>query len=99
MFFTMIFVICQSNPFLGMRVRKISCYFSPQNESKLSFVEIRLKFKGVADVHWTETETTGTGSNQRTETVSYTAHESYFEQRVPVYGKGKLKVYFGYNNI
>nr|XP_022329045.1 arrestin domain-containing protein 17-like [Crassostrea virginica]XP_022329046.1 arrestin domain-containing protein 17-like [Crassostrea virginica]XP_022329047.1 arrestin domain-containing protein 17-like [Crassostrea virginica] len=57
-------------------------------DAQMHMREIRLKFKGVADVHWTETETTGTGSNQRTETVSYTAHESYFEQRVPVYGKG-----------
>lgn len=52
------------------------------------FSEVRLIFKGMSDVSWSESHTTGTGSNQRTETEYYTASETYFEQVVPVYGRG-----------
>ena len=39
-----------------------------------------MRLYGHAHVHWTETRTTGTGNNQRTETISYTSNETYVEQ-------------------
>lgn len=57
-------------------------------DAEMNMREIRLKFKGAANVYWTETRTTGTGSNAETVTDSYSAQETYFEQRVPVFGKG-----------
>lgn len=57
-------------------------------DAEMNMREIRLKFKGAANVYWTESRTTGTGSKAETVTDSYSAHETYFEQRVPVFGKG-----------
>ncbi|GFO36973.1 arrestin domain-containing protein 3 [Plakobranchus ocellatus] len=47
---------------------------------------IKLSFKGKAKVHWTESETTGSGSNQQTRTVTYSAKEKYFNQDVLLHG-------------
>ena len=52
----------------------------------LSLQGIRLRFEGKAHVHWTETRTTGTGKDSRTETVDYSAHEQYFKQDVLMFG-------------
>ena len=52
------------------------------------FSEIRLTFKGLAYVHWTERHSTGSGKNRRTTTRHYSATENYFHQIVPVYGRG-----------
>ncbi|XP_061179230.1 arrestin domain-containing protein 3-like [Saccostrea echinata] len=56
--------------------------------AEMKMREIRCTFKGLAYVHWSESETTGTGSNRRTETIDYTASENYFNQTVPVFGRG-----------
>ena len=45
-----------------------------------SYKYIKVRLYGHAHVHWTETRTTGAGNNQRTETISYTANETYVEQ-------------------
>ncbi|XP_062579348.1 arrestin domain-containing protein 3-like [Saccostrea cucullata] len=50
--------------------------------------EIRWTIKGLAYVHWSESKTTGTGGNSRTETVYYTATENYFDYTEPVFGRG-----------
>ncbi|GFR67350.1 arrestin domain-containing protein 3 [Elysia marginata] len=47
---------------------------------------IHLTFEGKAQVHWTETESTGTGENSETRTVSYSASEKYFDQDVLLHG-------------
>ncbi|XP_056022796.1 arrestin domain-containing protein 17-like isoform X2 [Ostrea edulis] len=57
-------------------------------DAEMKMREIRLTFKGLAYVHWTESHTTGTGSNRRTETRHYSATENYFNQCVPVFGRG-----------
>ena len=44
-----------------------------------------MRLYGHAHVHWTETRTTGTGDNRRTETVSYTANETYVDQITPLW--------------
>ncbi|XP_077969659.1 arrestin domain-containing protein 2-like [Styela clava] len=49
---------------------------------------IKIKFVGRAYVHWSETHTTGSGENQRTETRHYSATENLFEQTVIVHGEG-----------
>ena len=45
-----------------------------------SYKYIQVRLYGHAHVHWTESRTTGTGENRRTETISYTANETYVEQ-------------------
>lgn len=52
-------------------------------------VEIRLIFKGGAEVYWTETYTSATeGGDTRDNTETFAASETYFNQSVPVYGRG-----------
>ncbi|CAH1798043.1 unnamed protein product [Owenia fusiformis] len=48
---------------------------------------LRVLFHGAANVHWTESHSTGSGKNRRTTTVHYNAHESYFEHIIVLYGK------------
>ena len=48
------------------------------------YVAVHLDGKG--RVHWTESHTTGTGDNQRTETTHYSANESYADLSVVVWG-------------
>eukprot|EP00105_Crassostrea_gigas_P028657 XP_011450385.1 PREDICTED: arrestin domain-containing protein 17 [Crassostrea gigas] len=51
--------------------------------------EIRLIFKGGAEVYWTETYTSATeGGDTRDNTETFAASETYFNQSVPVYGRG-----------
>lgn len=57
-------------------------------DAEMKMREIRLKFKGLAYVHWTEQHSTGSGKNRRTTTRHYSATENYFDQTVPVYGRG-----------
>ena len=45
-----------------------------------SYKYIHVRLYGHAHVHWTESHSTGTGDNRRTETVSYTANETYVDQ-------------------
>ena len=45
-----------------------------------SYKYIQVRLYGHAHVHWTERRTTGTGNNQRTETISYTSNEDYVDQ-------------------
>ena len=45
-----------------------------------SYKYVQVRLYGHAHVHWTESHTTGTGENRRTETISYTANETYVEQ-------------------
>lgn len=77
-----IFIIWCSGKLLSNELH-ISVYFI------VLLSEIRLTFKGHAYVHWTEQHSTGSGKNRRTETRHYSASEYYFDQRVPVYGKGE----------
>ncbi|XP_022332250.1 arrestin domain-containing protein 17-like [Crassostrea virginica] len=57
-------------------------------DAEMKMREIRLTFKGLAYVHWTERHSTGSGKNRRTTTRHYSATENYFHQIVPVYGRG-----------
>ncbi|XP_065942642.1 arrestin domain-containing protein 17 isoform X5 [Magallana gigas] len=57
-------------------------------DAEMKMREIRLKFKGLAYVHWTEQQTISTGKTTITTTRHYSATENYFEKTVPVYGKG-----------
>lgn len=41
--------------------------------------EIRLRFRGYSDVHWTEQKSRGSGKNRRTYTKHYRNHETYFD--------------------
>ena len=45
-----------------------------------SYKCIQVQLYGHAHVHWTETHTTGVGNNRRTETINFTANETYVEQ-------------------
>ncbi|KAL3865646.1 hypothetical protein ACJMK2_043012 [Sinanodonta woodiana] len=49
---------------------------------------VRLKFHGGANVHWTETETVGTGDDTHTETHTYSATETYFNFEFLLFGPG-----------
>ena len=49
---------------------------------------VYLTLVGRAYVHWTEKRTTGSGDNERTETVHYRAEEPYFNFRVNLWGGG-----------
>lgn len=49
-----------------------------------------LRFVGMANVHWTEQHTTGSGKSRRTETRHYHAHEDYFNFDLMLFGSGKL---------
>nr|XP_039251906.1 arrestin domain-containing protein 3-like [Styela clava] len=49
---------------------------------------IKIMCVGRAYVHWTETRTTGSGENQRTETENYSETENLFEQTIIVHGEG-----------
>ncbi|XP_060068921.1 arrestin domain-containing protein 3-like [Ylistrum balloti] len=48
-------------------------------ESDTKVREIRLRFRGYADVHWTEQKSSGSGKNRRTYTKHYRNHETYFD--------------------
>lgn len=39
-------------------------------------------------MHWTESHTTGTGEDRKTETEHYSATENLFEQAIIVHGEG-----------
>ena len=54
---------------------------------KYKYIQVRLY--GHAHVHWTETRTTGSGDNRRTETVSYTANETYVDQVASLWSKAQ----------
>ena len=60
---------------------------------------IKLSFEGKADVHWTETEETGTGDNRETRTVTYSASEKYFDQDVLLHGICKYSVILLFNLV
>ena len=48
------------------------------------YVAVHLEGKG--SVHWSESHTTGTGDDQRTETIHYSANETYADLSVVVWG-------------
>ena len=50
--------------------------------------EVELTLCGSATVHWTETITWG-GRIQKTSRVHYDSSEKYFEDVIPLWGKGK----------
>ncbi|XP_066268346.1 arrestin domain-containing protein 3-like isoform X3 [Branchiostoma lanceolatum] len=50
---------------------------------------IRLKFQGKGHVWWTESHTVGHGNDSHTESTSYYANETYFNQEVTLFGKGQ----------
>lgn len=50
--------------------------------------ELRLVFKGGAEVFWQETYEGTDEGRQVTKVENYTASEPYFNQIVPVYGRG-----------
>ncbi|CAL1533646.1 unnamed protein product [Lymnaea stagnalis] len=47
---------------------------------------IKLNFEGKAYVHWTESQSTGSGKNRTTTTRHYSATEKYFDQDVLLFG-------------
>jgi hypothetical protein len=51
--------------------------------------EIRLKFEGFGNVHWTERHSSGSGKHRHTTTRHYSARESYFDIKVALYGQSK----------
>ncbi|XP_062578841.1 arrestin domain-containing protein 2-like [Saccostrea cucullata] len=54
-------------------------------DAEMNMREISLTFKGLADVHWTETQTNSSGD---TTYEDYSASEMYFEHSQPVFGEG-----------
>ncbi|XP_046380703.2 arrestin domain-containing protein 3-like isoform X3 [Haliotis rufescens] len=48
---------------------------------------IRLQFYGGAIVRWSERHSTGSGKNRRTVTRYYSAHETYFNHELVLFGK------------
>ncbi|XP_046556419.1 arrestin domain-containing protein 3-like [Haliotis rubra] len=50
---------------------------------------IHIRFEGRAYVHWSETETTGSGDNQQTVTHDYSASEKYFKEDILLAGRWK----------
>ncbi|PAA58645.1 hypothetical protein BOX15_Mlig015813g2, partial [Macrostomum lignano] len=46
---------------------------------------IYVKLFGHSYVHWTESRSTGSGNNRRTETVHYRSEEVYIDQKVAIY--------------
>ncbi|OWF44458.1 arrestin domain-containing protein 3-like [Mizuhopecten yessoensis] len=53
-------------------------------DSDTKVKEIRLRFRGYADVHWTEQKSRGSGKHRRTYTKHYRSHETYFDNIVKV---------------
>lgn len=53
------------------------------------FAGIRLRFYGAADVHWTESHSTGSGKDSRTTTETYKANETYIDMTLVLFGKGR----------
>ncbi|VDI06184.1 Hypothetical predicted protein [Mytilus galloprovincialis] len=49
--------------------------------------EVRLKFEGYGNVHWSEQHSSGSGKNRHTRTVHYRARENYFDITVALYGQ------------
>ncbi|CAG2239996.1 unnamed protein product [Mytilus edulis] len=49
--------------------------------------EVRLKFEGYGNVHWSERHSSGSGKNRHTRTVHYRARENYFDITVALYGQ------------
>ncbi|KAL4228037.1 hypothetical protein ACF0H5_013475 [Mactra antiquata] len=47
---------------------------------------IKLEFSGGASVHWTETHSTGSGKDRRTETRHYSSSETYFNFEYILFG-------------
>lgn len=56
----------------------------------LLLAAVKIKFVGRAHVHWTESHSTGSGKNRRTQTRHYSATENLFEQVIIVHGEGIL---------
>lgn len=77
---------CNLEEGLGSQTTNVLRKYSASN---VYISEIRLKFKGLAYVHWTEQHSTGSGKNRRTTTRHYSATENYFDQTVAVYGRGQ----------
>ena len=67
-------------------VRNPNCLFSHAQAKFLFIPEIKGYFKGYADVKWTETRSTG----KSTYTVTYKGHETYFDHKIVLLGKGKI---------
>ncbi|XP_067665145.1 arrestin domain-containing protein 3-like [Haliotis asinina] len=56
---------------------------------KMKMRGIHLQVEGIGYVHWTETETTGSGDDQQTRTVDYSASERYFKEDILLAGRRK----------
>ena len=55
---------------------------------------IEFAASGQADVHWTESESHGTGNNRTTESISYRSTENYFLHKFLVQEAGKFHSFY-----
>ena len=68
-------------------IKQYLCIISKTCISNRLFVPgIYLDLVGAARVHWTERHTSGSGKNRRTRTVHYSANETYFTNRIILFG-------------
>lgn len=70
-----------------MASQPLQGYVTVELDEPMEMKGIKVYLKGEADVHWTETRTTGSGDDERTETVTYSAHEKYIDQKVYIFGR------------
>lgn len=61
-----------------------------KTNKELKLRGIRIYFRGESRVRWTESHTTGSGSNRRTSHRTYSNHEDHINVMSTLYGKGKL---------
>ncbi|XP_041373505.1 arrestin domain-containing protein 3-like [Gigantopelta aegis] len=83
-----IFVIVLANPqavYLAGQV--VQGHVTVELNEEMKMRGIRLKFKGHARVHWSETHSTGSGKNRRTHTKHYSASEDYFDSEILLFGR------------
>ena len=91
-----IHVFCKSSlcvlPILHLAIRNMLAFCKKFLFTSCLFSAVKIRFSGKAYVYWTETETrtTGSGDNRRTEEIThyYTASQNYFNYEVSLYGKG-----------
>ena len=65
----------------------LKLHFGFANYNKFLSLALKIKFRGQANVRWSETHSNGKTTTTRT----YTARENYFDHTVSVFGKGIKK--------
>ena len=69
-----------------------------KTNKELKLRGLRIYLRGESRVRWTESHTTGSGSNRRTSRRTYSNHEDHINIVSTLYGKGKSTMKDVYND-